>query len=303
MKALFDVLSRNLNLKEPFFIHNIKLFPITGEFGNNGFSTLEEGLSSREIEMIDTRGVNEIIIKNHGTRRVFAIDGEEIIGARQNRILNTDVYIEPQSEYVVPVTCIEQHRWEGSRVFEEAGFTVTPSLRSTLALTIKESLDRKRGFQSNQSLIWTKIDHTLKSTRVNSITSSFHDVYKSLGEIINEIMEGFDTIRDSIGFAAFINDEFIALDLFCTNSLYQKFERKLLKSYILDGYIRKYTKERGIKITPGELLKRIGGIKCNEYPAVTRGHELRGFQDDILVKAYIPEDNPIHVSAFAVAEG
>ncbi len=290
-----------LTLKEPFFIHNIRLFPITGEIGHDGFTTLEEGISSKEIVIEDTRGVNEVTIRNLSEQQFFAIDGEEIIGARQNRILNTDVYIEPHREYTVPVTCIEQHRWSGGQTFAEAGFAVTPSLRSTLALSVNASLNQKKGFISNQSLIWSKIENTLKSTRISSMTSSFHDVYKTLGDMVNELMEGFDSIKDAVGFAAFINDRFIAMDIFASNSLYQKFEKKLLKSYILDGYIRKYTREQGISISPDSIIKNIANTECKTFNSPTKGTELRGLSEGIIVKAYLLEENPLHVSAFAIA--
>jgi len=282
----------------PFFVHNLKIYPIKGEIGHNGFSVIEEGIRSGTLLIQDIHGVNEVAIHNLGSDPVIAIDGEELIGARQNRILNTDIYVEPQREYTVPVTCIEQHRWSGSLLFQEGGFTVTPSLRSTLAVTINESLDKRMGYIGNQALIWTQIDKTLKATRISSMTNSFHDIYKSLNTTIEELFEDFNTIPDAVGFISFINDEFIGADIFGANSIYQKFEKKLLKGYILDGYIRKYTRNRGVSFSPEEVLSIISETPCKVYKSPTIGEDLRGVKDRILIKAYIVEDNPIHISAF-----
>jgi len=291
-----------LTLLDPFFVHNLRIFPIAGELGEDGYTTLEEAITASTITIEDTRGVNEVILQNNGNAPIFAIDGEELLGARQNRILNTDIYAEPLQRYTVPVTCIEQHRWHGEKLFSEAGFTVTPSLRSTLALSVKESLDKKAGYQSNQNLIWNKISQTLKATKVQSLTSSFHDIYKTMGSMVEEIVEDFESIQNAVGFSAYINDEFIAMDIFGTNSLYRKFEKKLLKSYILDGYIRKYTKEKGAKIKPEEVIELLSNSAYTKYPACTKGEELRALQNDIISKIYLIDDNPVHISAFAVAK-
>lgn len=291
-----------IELGSPFFVHNLKVFPVKGEIGHNGFNIIEEEINNGHIVIEDTRGVNEVTIQNLGTSTVFAIDGEELIGARQNRILNTDIFLEPERTYTVPVTCIEQHRWSGSSIFQEGGFTVTPSLRSTLAFTVQRSLDQRHGYTSNQSLIWAQIDRTLKATKVTSMTSSFHDIYKTMNQTIEELLEGFDTIAGAVGFISFVNDEFIGADIFGTNSLYKKFERKLLKSYILDGYIRKYTRQQGIQIEPAGVLEAMGETPCKVYKSPTHGQDLRGFNDKILTKAFLVDDNPVHISAFVLQD-
>lgn len=288
----------NLKIGSPFFIHNVKIYPIEGKLGDDGFTTIEEAIRTRSVILKDIHGVDKISIQNTGERPVFAIDGEEVLGARQNRILNVDIYIEPQKEYVVPVTCIEQHRWEGSPIFSEGGFTITPSLRSTLAQTVKESLEKKQGFKSNQSLIWSQIDITLKATRISSLTSSFHDIYKTLNDVIEELMEGLETIENSIGFLAYIKDEFIGCDFFGSNPIYRRFEKKLLKSYILDGYIRRYVKGPSIPESPEEVMSLISDSTLKKHQSPTEGDILIGNKENLLTKIFTTQGNLLHVAAF-----
>lgn len=42
---------------------------------------------------------------------ILLLNGEELIGAKQNRILNTDVLLRPHAKKIVPVSCVEQGWW------------------------------------------------------------------------------------------------------------------------------------------------------------------------------------------------
>ena len=42
---------------------------------------------------------------------LLMLDGEELVGAKKNRVLNVTVLIAAQSDTVIPVSCVEQGRW------------------------------------------------------------------------------------------------------------------------------------------------------------------------------------------------
>ena len=45
------------------------------------------------------------------TEKVLLYDGEELVGAKQNRILNVTVLVAEQTGVRIPVSCVEQGRW------------------------------------------------------------------------------------------------------------------------------------------------------------------------------------------------
>ena len=45
-----------------------------------------------------------------GTQPVLLLDGDEPVGAKQNRVLNLTILAPPMAEIRIPVVCIEQAR-------------------------------------------------------------------------------------------------------------------------------------------------------------------------------------------------
>lgn len=74
---------------------------------------LDEALAdgSIEVEEVDNSGsVPELKVINNSPQMVLILDGEELVGAKQNRIINTTILIQGKSTTVIPVSCVEQGR-------------------------------------------------------------------------------------------------------------------------------------------------------------------------------------------------
>jgi len=48
-------------------------------------------------------------VANGADRPLLLLDGEELIGAKQNRILNTTVLVAAHTEVTIPVSCVAHH--------------------------------------------------------------------------------------------------------------------------------------------------------------------------------------------------
>ena len=80
-------------------------------------STLDEALAGglRIRETSESGSVPEPAVENLLAERVLLYDGEELIGAKQNRILNVSVLVEAKSSLTIPVSCVEQGAGGASR--------------------------------------------------------------------------------------------------------------------------------------------------------------------------------------------
>jgi hypothetical protein len=77
------------------------------------YLTLDEALAGglRIRETSKAGSVPELVVENPLASRVLLYDGEEIVGAKQNRILNVSVLVEAKTTLRIPVSCVEQGRW------------------------------------------------------------------------------------------------------------------------------------------------------------------------------------------------
>src|SRR3954451_5326082 len=88
------------------------------------YVTLDEaiplGLTVTEVDAAGS--VPELLVANPLETSVLLYDGEELLGAKQNRILNVTVLVPAASETTVPVSCVEEGRWHARTV----GFAAAP---------------------------------------------------------------------------------------------------------------------------------------------------------------------------------
>src|SRR5262245_13608638 len=104
---------------------NIVILPLIGPAdGNFQYRTLGDALATSNLvitEVSDAGSAPELLVTNRGDTPILLVDGEELAGAKQNRVLNTSILIKAISETKIPVSCTEQGRWAyASKVFSES---------------------------------------------------------------------------------------------------------------------------------------------------------------------------------------
>ena len=113
---------------------NLAVFPLLSGYATGlDYMTLDEGLAGGLIQVTEvSQGgtVPELKVVNKSPRMVLILDGEELVGAKQNRIVNTTILVQAQSTTVIPVNCVEQGRWHyRSPSFSSEERMMSPALR------------------------------------------------------------------------------------------------------------------------------------------------------------------------------
>ena len=137
-----------LQLGEPVTHRGITIVPVFPlENPGAAYTTLEDALPRglRIAETSDAGSVPELIVENPLDEHVLLYDGEELIGAKQNRILNLSVLVAAGSRTLIPVSCVEAGRWHRrSASFAAASHTAGPEIRMRKAVALGDERARPR---------------------------------------------------------------------------------------------------------------------------------------------------------------
>jgi hypothetical protein len=140
---------------------NMAVFPILSEYSPSlEYMLLDEALGAGLVEVteVDNHGaVPNLKVHNKSERMVLILDGEELVGAKQNRIVNTTILVAGNATVIIPVSCVEQGRWayKTSRFHSEE--RIMPSrMRAMKARQVQESV-RAHGEYRADSLLFGPI--------------------------------------------------------------------------------------------------------------------------------------------------
>ena len=310
----------DFEIGEPFFLRNLLVFPFLGGNGNREeILTTEEAREAGILNLEETQRVNSVILSYEGHTPLYMIDGEEIIGAYQNRVLNTSIYVEEPVRTNIPVSCVEEGRWTGDNTFRPTSLSAYPSLRAIIASSVTESLKTKRSYDSDQRLVWSSIKERLTTFKLKSMTSSMHDLYESLERdiesYIREFGEGGQDPSESVsqnideakglqrccGFLAFSGDRYLGMELFSSRKFFEKFKKKLLTGYVLDALSLTSRATPLIEINDAKKwVDTILSERYSSFPGVVKGTEVRFKDKEKVARALYKNGRFLHLSAFSL---
>jgi hypothetical protein len=165
------------------------------------------------------------------------LDGEELVGAKQNRVLNVTILVAPHSELKIPVSCVEQGRWSyDSREFSSASRHMSADLRKKKSRSVHENLSSRSSFASNQGEVWEEIE--VKFSRMaepQSPTMALSDLYISKQTSVAEYQKSFSPQENQIGMAVFIDGALAGIEFLDKYDKFRLTHKKLVTSYIMDA--------------------------------------------------------------------
>jgi hypothetical protein len=194
-----------------------------------------ETLSRVQITEISAAGsVPDLQVRNDLDTMVYLMDGQELVGAKQNRILNTDVLVPARSALTIPVSCVEQGRWRHVSNQFAAGKSASQRIRAAKAARVHASLRTEQRHDAGQAAVWEEVHASLASSGTASPTSALSDAYKQRDADLQCFRRDLKLPAEAVGLAVFHGGEFQGLDLFDRHSTLQYFWESLLDSYAID---------------------------------------------------------------------
>ncbi len=144
MNAVAQALS-GLQLGEPLSFEELSVHPLErASLIDKDYLTLDEALKqnvARVTEVSASGSVPQLLFRNMGQQAVFLLDGEELVGAKQNRVLNITILAPAGRDTVIPVSCVEAGRWRHSTdEFASASRAQFSASRAKKAARVSENL-------------------------------------------------------------------------------------------------------------------------------------------------------------------
>jgi len=291
----------NIKVEDGMVFKNCLLFPLRVEKeADLNLKTIDELVTEKTIKIEELRNptISSVRIRNLSTDPVFLLDGEILAEALQTRVTNTSLIIDGMQDVVVPVSCVEEHRWSGKSEFTASGMCSTISLRKELMRSLIKGKSRK--FESDQNRIWAAVQTTLTATGITSPTSSLYDVYKtyeSRGFMPEE--EEIAPLLDASGVICAINGKVAIMDIFPPRELFKKVAKKLISGYIVEALsagkgkidVKMSDVEAFVDFVMNAHAKKVDSPTRNSF-------ELRFSTEKVIGKAVIYRDSAVHISSF-----
>jgi hypothetical protein len=285
----------DVRVGDPIRHESLAVFPLFSTTdGQVDYLLSDEAIRAGSVtveEVSESGSVPNLLVNNQSDSRVLFLEGEELRGAKQNRVLNTSVLVGAHTKTPVPVSCVEQGRWRyRTRHFESTGTHSSSKLRHILKSSAYRAMKEGRDYTSDQMGVWSEVSRQMHALGSSSETSAMADTYETHRERLAEFRERLRYVEGATGVAVAVGTKVVALDLFDKPSTCAKVWDRLLSGVVMDALEAGPANEVAHPAGVERLLARLRGVAWEPAPAVGEGQEYR-----------YDADGQTHASALACA--
>jgi hypothetical protein len=294
----------HLEVDAPRRYKNMVVFPIryTEKQAPGDWETMAQALEGGRLKVreLPDASVPEVEVENVGDKTVFLLSGEIIAGGKQTRTIRKDTVVEPKQVVKVPVFCVEQRRWKGSREFVSSPNYLPSRLNNAI----------KRG--ASQGQVWGEVEERSAAIQAPSATSSLDEVLNSekAQREFEEVHKGLGKFSppETIGIAVADarTGKVIGIELFGRRDLFEALQEKLMEGYAADLVLAQTdgtdaklmeVDQKAVREFIGRLLSL--GCGYEDTPGSGRGIDLAG--GTLHGKGVVLGEHVIHLSVQEMA--
>ena len=265
--SLSSLIPGELTIGEPDVAGALAVFPLFGPTPTAEYISYAEG-AARGVSVTELPGdasVNDLLVHNPLDVAVLLYEGEELIGAQQNRTLDVAVLVAANSKLQVPVSCVEHGRWDGSRhsePFTPSQQSAYPSLRAAKSRQKRAAMLAGRQARADQGAVWNHVASKASELRASAPTEAMSDIYKHRRHDLDEL-EGAITRRDGqLGSLAAIGGRFVVLDQVSRPDAFAALHGPLVSGYALDSLGRESALRAAPPTMPAPSLRGSWARPC-----------------------------------------
>lgn len=293
-----------LEVMEPATVGSLRVFGLrrSAEAAVD-YITIDEALQAHALvitEVGETGQVPTLVATTSADTMVFFLAGEELIGAKQNRVINKSLMLPARDQVKIPVCCVEQGRWHRqSREFRSGGSVSHGRLRERMHKDIHDSYRREAAPVPRQSEVWNEVERKMEALQCASPSSALHQAYEDYASRLGDMVTEIPVPKDCCGVVFAVGNRLAGIDVFDRPSTLARFWPKLTRAYALDAL------EEEPVAPPSEgkadverRLRSLRDAVVEQYDSPGVGHDLRFRTRDLVGSALIVDGALVHAELF-----
>jgi len=231
----------SIQVREPLRRKGLDVFPLDmpGDMTAD-YVMLDELLDGNlaEITEVSAAGqVPELVVSNNADADALIVDGTELHGAKQDRMVNITLIIAGHTRETIPVTCVESGRWSyRTRSFSSSKRTVAGRLRWSKARSVYDHLAMAGIARSDQRKVWAEVADYQSRAGSRSDSEALRDAFKTKAREIEELAVDLREI-DAHGVVVALNGSIMGMDLITHRRSFGKLWPGLLHGYAMDAVL------------------------------------------------------------------
>jgi hypothetical protein len=246
--------------------------------------------------------VQELEALNKGESPVVVLEGDTLVGCKQNRVVARSVILGKGQKTPVPVGCMEQGRWAWkSGRFGSGSMRLTPSVRSASMREVRDSKKaRVKDARLDQHRLWEDVACSLEVQEVSSGTSDFHAVIEERGEESRRRSRTLKRQPGQVGVLVMAGDDFVGLELAGHPHTWDELAVRTLPALLMDR--DRAPKGKGGAAPSSDAsawLRRVLKSRIALTPALGQGQEIDVEDEAFTGSGLWHEQQVVHLAVFA----
>lgn len=294
-----------IEIGEPVTCGPLHVFPLAGVGTDERDLTLmADALADgtlRVEEIGEDGSIPELRVTNWRSEPVLILEGDELVGAKQNRVVNTSVLLVAHSQLLLPVACVERGRWSrGAGAFSAGDGTPHLTLRRLTARSVHNSLRRTRRHASDQGAVWEEVGRKSYRHSATSPTDALQDAREHTRARLDAFQELSGSMPEGTrGVVVALGGRPVLAEILAGPVTFTRAFGRRLHGYAFEALEWEEDYRCPGVTVANEFLAAMVGSRAERYPAVGAGTDIRFASLAVSGYALADGEAVLHAAAFA----
>ena len=225
-----------------FTCEKLRLIPILGNdtyrdaYKDMGeLVPMNKALQDGRLKVKEQEGgatVNTLQVENTSKDTIYLMQGEVVVGGKQDRMLAQDVIVPPGATMNIGAFCVEHGRWQAGASGHE--------FKGTIGV-VGQKARRAAAVDKEQTRVWEEVAKDIKKNETDTRSGSYAHLmqdkeFQADRQRYREKLLGLPAANsDVVGVIAISGDKVVGLDVFATAGLFGQAFPQLVDAYIAEA--------------------------------------------------------------------